>query len=187
MSHITEPVLLDGIMSISHQLDIDRTTADDLVKAGVLGQWYSIDGRTATAAGAVRQLLDVPYFDPTDPETPRALVVKVKPAFAVEDEDRNYQGWHADLSPKDQADGIRGWWSVRDVEEWVNHLLVATIGGFVVGVWRITDFETQFGKLHRFAITAVGTEDPEAVKFIGKRMAPVPGGVTLRLPLQTSN
>lgn len=182
---IPGPTLLEGIATIGDHLGLDRGTADDLVRSGLLRGWFAVDGRTAARAGAAQQLARRPYFDPSGPSTPRALVVKVKPAIQVDDQDREYQGWHALLSATEQADGVRSWWSVRDVDEWDGALFVATIAGFVVGVWRITGHETRLGKLHRFELRLTD-DDPDARFFVGRRMKPIAGGVTLRLPLRPS-
>lgn len=111
-------------------------------------------------------------------------MVKVKAARREGDgSDRKWIGWHADLSPQEQADGVRGWWTVKDVEQWTGGLLVATIGGIVVDVWRITGHQTIGGKLQRFEVAPPGPHDADAARYKEHRMPPSPGGVTLRLPM----
>jgi len=184
-SALQAPVELDGLGTISEVLGLERTTASDLVQSGFLGEWFTVDGRLAAHAGIAQQLAQVPDFTVSEDTTPRALVVKVRPARQDDDDqDREYMGWHARLSPAQQADGVRGWWNVRDVDSWDGALLVATIAGFVVGVWRINGHETVTGTRHRFEVEPVSSDDEEAAFYLGHRMPPVRGGVTLRLGVE---
>lgn len=179
---IPAPTPLDGLGVVSEALDVERATAEDLIKSGLLGEWFTVDGRVAVHAERAAELAEqTPMIDREDSRAPRALIVKVKAAQRVEGDDREYMGWHASLTPQQQADGVRGWWAVRNVEEWEGALLVATIAGFVVGVWRIAGYESLQGKLHRFEVKEVDGTDREASFYLGTRMKPVRGGVILRI------
>lgn len=180
---LTAPTLLDGLRTAAAALEIDRLTCEDVIRSGLLGEAFKVDGRLAVRQGAAQELADSwPKFAPDDPELPSALVVKVKAARPDDDPDRAWMGWHKDLSPQERADGVRGWWAVRDVAQWTDGLLVATIGGVVVEVWRITGYETAHGKLQRFEIRSPEPDDADAARYVRHRMPPIPGGVTLRLP-----
>ncbi|OIQ88386.1 hypothetical protein GALL_297390 [mine drainage metagenome] len=176
---------LMGSNATAQLLDVDRSTAEDIIRSGLAGPAYALGDRLAAESSNVERLAQIQYLSPDDPSLPPALVVKVKPA--EEDKngtpDRTWMGWHAQLTPTERADGVRGWWPVRDVEAWIGELLVVTLGGFVVETWRIKGIETFGGRLHRFEVSTPATNDTAAARYIGQRMAPVRGGVTLRLPL----
>ena len=183
-SDVVQPTLLEGLRTAAAALGIDRLTCEDVIRGGLLGEVFKVDGRLAVRAGAAQNLANSwPEFDPRDPTLPPALVVKVRAARPEDDGDRAWIGWHADLAPRERADGVRGWWTVRDVDQWTGGLLVATIGGIVVETWRITGHQTIGGKLQRFEVKPPPPGDVEAARYKEHRMPPSPGGVTLRLPM----
>lgn len=50
-------------------------------------------------------------------------------------------GWDEEWSPEVKREAARKYWDVKDPEPLIRAALVATCVGFVVGVWKIDDYE----------------------------------------------
>lgn len=177
---IPEPTPLSGIYEIAHELDVGRETATEILRAGLLGEAFDVNGRLVAPSSGVADLARVPYFDPM--AVPKALVIKAAPAVEVDDSDRDYKGWHEALPRDVQIEAIRGWWPVKNPKEEHGLPLVITIGGFVVGVWRIRDHESIDSYVCRFVITEVDKDEDDVRPFIGHRMKPERGGPISYMP-----
>lgn len=128
-------------------------------------------------------------FQPVGDIHPDALIIRAKVARKRSKKERKkdldkrtYIGWRAELP--ERFDGVRQWHSVKDCESWIGHLLVVTIAGFVVEVFRIKDYQ-KFVSLVSFEIERVSLDDEEARHFIDHRFPDNGSGPTVR-PLECS-
>ncbi|MBM7331537.1 hypothetical protein JS562_52890, partial [Agrobacterium sp. S2] len=118
MTELPDPRPLLSSHAIASRLDLDRSSAEELMRAGYFGELFSINERLAVETAGVVAAEAVPMIDLGDTDLPPALVVKVKAARREPDGDREWIGWHAALSPAEQVDGVRSWWAVRDPAQW---------------------------------------------------------------------
>ncbi|MEU4537061.1 hypothetical protein AB0G15_19545 [Streptosporangium sp. NPDC023825] len=82
----------------------------------------------ARSAVALHHLL------PTTTGSATMAVLRVDVAKHVPDEDRPFIGFHADLTPADLLEALRGWWVGRPEKIAQAGILPVTLGGFVVAV-----------------------------------------------------
>ncbi|MEU8059759.1 hypothetical protein [Microbispora bryophytorum] len=74
------------------------------------------------------------HLMPNSPGTARMAVLRVDVAKPVPDEDRPFIGFHADLSPAELLEALRGWWVGNPARIAETGVLPVTLGGFVVAV-----------------------------------------------------
>ncbi|QYC37692.1 hypothetical protein Nocox_00265 [Nonomuraea coxensis DSM 45129] len=82
----------------------------------------------ARSAVALHDLL------PTTTGAATMAVLRVDAAKPVPDEDRPFIGFHADLTPEDLLEALRGWWVGKPEKIAQAGILPVTLGGFVVAV-----------------------------------------------------
>lgn len=151
-----------GITQVCERLNVDRMRARQLVDTGFLGAYdMTASGRVSIATEKLDAVAEWPHVEAPHPN---ALVVRLANAKPVEPIDpawpeRRWTGFSTALSADELRDSARGWWRVRDPESWHGHLLVATIVGFVVGVWTIETHDNWYGGLRRFSVR--GATDAE--------------------------
>ncbi|MCL1900353.1 MAG: hypothetical protein FWG11_07595 [Promicromonosporaceae bacterium] len=79
-----------------------------------------------------------------EPGHPAAYVVRVRAKEKPNDQ-RAFMGYATSYGTrndeKTRRDALRCWWPVRDPGQYDDHLLVASLAGFVVAVYRITGFK----------------------------------------------
>jgi hypothetical protein len=125
-------------------------------------------------------------------------VLRVSVAAPVPDNDRRYIGFHADLTPDDLLEALRGWWIGTPERIAQAGILPVTLGGFVVAV--LTGLDSWETKLtddglvrHRFDarlagyisdldtatnMVMTGTADDLRIagQLLGKRLKSTSGG-----------
>ncbi|MEO3886878.1 hypothetical protein [Nonomuraea sp. B5E05] len=146
----------------------------------------------ARSAVALRHLL------PTTTGTTTMAVLRVDAAKPVLNEDRPFIGFHADLTPEDLLEALRGWWMGRPEKIVKAGILPVTLGGFVVAVLTgLSNWDTKLtdnGRVrHRFDarlagyisdldvpinMVTIGTADDRRIAelLLGKRLTSTAGG-----------
>lgn len=119
---------------------------------------------------------------------PAALVLRVAPAFAVDEPDtgRRFAGWSTAADPDEVLDGVRGYWRIADDSaEAVVHTsmpVVVTVKGFVV----LAFLAAGFSRVERLGVAfEVGEADPShhlLAPFAERRLITGPGGAVHWLP-----
>lgn len=177
--HAVTELDLASISDIADTLGLNHVSARQLARSGLLGPTHQSGSRLFVSKGKLSELAQWP---PVEPPHPAALVVRVAEAKQVDPrvEERDYIGFSTELSKEQLEEALRGWWRVREPDQWVGELLVATISGFVCAVWRITDYEVFQGVLVRFTVEKPKPKD-RANSFIGHRLLTGPGGNTYLL------
>ncbi|MFT4044700.1 MAG: hypothetical protein QM673_16190 [Gordonia sp. (in: high G+C Gram-positive bacteria)] len=137
-----EPTQLVGTAAVAAALEVNRAGAQAILSAELAGETFK-DDRGGLLARA-EDIADLATWRRIEPSR-RALQVKVAAAVWSESEGR-WRGWHRRLSQDQRRDGVRGWWAVRDPDALKGADFLATLGGFVVEVARIVDYENGFGK-----------------------------------------
>ncbi|MEU6713922.1 hypothetical protein ABZ897_20825 [Nonomuraea sp. NPDC046802] len=146
----------------------------------------------ARSAVALHHLL------PTATGNATMAVLRVDAAKRVPNEDRPFIGFHADLTPEDLLEALRGWWVGRPEKIAQAGILPVTLGGFVVAV--LTGLSSWDTKLtdnglirHRFDarlagyisdlstsinMITIGTADDLRIAelLLGKRLTSTAGG-----------
>ena len=171
---LPEPIALASSYEIARRLDVDRRQAQRLAEVGLLGPLYRSEGSVLVQVDHLDTLATRPFLECPHPA---ALVVRVAPARPdEEDPERDYLGWHHDLTQQQRWDGTRGWWSVKNPDD-VTTLLVV-VCTFIVEVLTVTGHDTGLGDKRRFHVRPA----PKAGRpFAGRRVRTPPGGSTYLL------
>ena len=149
------------------RLSLSSPQVNNLQKCGLLGQPIALDPdgkRLATPRDRLEELENFSWIDLAQAEP--AVVVKTGAAIRVNEQDRQWAGWDATM-PDDVAElATARWWPVpRDVK---GYLLVVVVSTFAVRVRRIVEVQPVQGG--RSALITEPTSDPDAAKFLGKRV-----------------
>lgn len=149
-----------------------RATAR-MAHCGMLGEVWS-DGKTMLfKMEDAQKIIDLPTADPKD--LPPALIVKMgEPTPDEFDGERDWLGYHRKMTASQKKHAISRWWRVGKnlkKEDYVGKLLVASIGGVVAEVYRITDgqFHEGIGRIS-FSTEFTGPEDTDAAQWFGHRL-----------------
>lgn len=81
-----------------------------------------------------RPVVTLHHLLPTTTGEATMAVLRVDVAKRVPDEDRPFIGFHADLTPADLLEALRGWWVGKPENIAQAGILPVTLGGFVVAV-----------------------------------------------------
>ncbi len=173
-----------GMSEAARLLQTDAVKARQLARSGFLGPFEeTTTGRIFVDASRVEAAAGLPSVEPPHPD---ALIVRLANKAPAEDPAwpaRIFTGYGADLTPGELRDSARGWWRVRDPESWQDHLLIATMVGFVIGAWKITGYDNGYGGLRRFDLKQPGDHDG-AERFLNRRLRTGSGGNTVHLAAQ---
>lgn len=154
---------------------LSRSALSTIMKAGLLPMVVR-HGRTRLIPTDVAQQLKarpaaaLHHLLPTAAGIDTMPVLRVDVAKPVHEEDRPFIGFHADLSPEDLLEALRGWWTGKPEKISQTGILPVTLGGFVVAVLTgLGDWEskrTDTGVIrHRF--------DANLVSYISDLDTPV--------------
>lgn len=171
---------ISGMAEASKLLRADRVKVRQLVRSGFLGDYEETQsGRLFVDTSRLQRAAAIPDVDPPHPA---ALVVRLADMKEIDPPDpawpdRKFIGYGSSMNADQIREASRGWWRVGDPETWHGHLLVATIVGFVIGAWKITDHENGYGGARRFNVTEP-TKSDGADRFLNRRLITGAGGAT---------
>ena len=163
---------------LAAELELTPRDAALVVDAGLAGECYETETATYVSRAAADALV---AREPLGGPHPSILQVRIRPAApAVNDDTREFMGWHADLDQAAQRAGVDRWWRVRDPERLVESeaWLVATLASFIVHVGQIKAFTRGPGSLVRFDLLNI----PEAPALLNARLRGPRGGNTVLVP-----
>lgn len=133
-----------GAATVSEELDLSRRTAETLMYS----EFYKILDGVQTPAGftnhldrpvITRQALDtlkaIPFAS-YNPEDYEIVNVRVREARRVSDSDREFMGWHPELTEHEADLATSRWWPIPR-HNVIGHTFLVTVGGFVVRSGRI--------------------------------------------------
>lgn len=179
--HAMESDLVEvmGPVAIAAHLAIARSSALQLIEAGLAGRRYVEGQRQMVERGRVEVLAKRTPVDLTAC-LPPALVVRVGPPQRDTTNDpRDWYGWY-ELAPKDaRRNGVSRWWRVRDAESLIGRLFVVTVSGFVVDVSRIADARSDRSDW-AFQLVDPSASDADAKSWQAVRLKSVGGGAIIR-------
>jgi hypothetical protein len=171
-------VELMGPVAIAARLAIARSSALQLIEAGLAGRRYVEGQRQMVERERVEALA---RRDPVDLHgLPPALIVRVGPPQPDTTTDpRDWYGWY-ELAPKDtRRGGISRWWRVRDADRLIGRLFVVTVSGFVVDVARIAGARSDRSDWD-FQLVDPAASDTDAESWQDVRLKSVGGGAVIR-------
>lgn len=171
------PEVVNGIVTatdIAEDLGLDRKIANRLIRAGLLGDVYALDGPQTRLAGErdeLERLTSRLVLDPDDSDLPAAIVVRVGDPQPEEGSDREWTGWHVAM-PEDIAEAATArWWPLaRNLQTIApGALLIVSLGSVIVRVRRILEVNEApgFARVSFKTSEAVG---PDADIYIGRRI-----------------
>lgn len=173
---------LVGIPEIARTLGIDEVRARRLSRSGLLGTTYRVGRQIVAEREALDELASRPFVEAPHPG---ATVIRLDVARSLKKgEDtawpkRKVVGFHTDLKGQELLDAIRGWWRIGPGLE--GTLVVYTLSDFVVGVYKIKDYDGQVGPVRRLELESPAPSDGYEA-FVERRLYTGQGGNTVNLP-----
>ncbi|MEV4291882.1 hypothetical protein AB0K40_40810 [Nonomuraea bangladeshensis] len=137
-----------------------------IAAAGLLPEVGRHHDKLVISTDTARQLQDrsavvLHHLLPTPEGIATMAVLRVDVAKPVSDQDRPFIGFHADLTPEDLLEALRGWWVGNPDKISQAGILPVTLGGFVVAVltglsgWDSKETENGLTR-HRFDARLAG-------------------------------
>lgn len=172
---------------IARSLNIDRTLAARLIKAGAVGRMWTLDetgSKLGGERGALGELAERTMLDPNNPELPPAVVVRIGEAQPEDGTDRLWTGWHADM-PEDIAEAATNrWWPLARTHHLgvVGKLLVVSLSTVIVRVRRIVAVKEAAG-FARVMFETTSAQGEDAEKYQDKRLQTRQGPVATPINL----
>ncbi|GII56129.1 hypothetical protein Pth03_45180 [Planotetraspora thailandica] len=190
--------------------DITFAALQKIVSAGLISAATSNGDKPsipADVAERIRARTTVPLHRalPTTIDGTSVAVLRVSVATPVPDNDRRFIGFHADLTPGELLEALRGWWVGKPEKIARAGILPVTLGGFVVAVLTgLNSWETKLTDdglvRHRFDARLAGYisdldmatnmvmigSDADlriADQFLGKRLKSTSGGPIAYVPI----
>jgi hypothetical protein len=190
-------VELVGPPQVTERLNIGTKAAIRLIRTGLAGPLYRFVQYETVERSRLEVLADPAIWPVRNlDDMPPAFVVRVGPPDERDAEDfpgppspdgsrphwkRSWKGWHKDAPRSEQLAGVTRWWEIREPEQLIGLLFVATVSGFTVEVGRIKGARPS-GRdtTWAFDVTDPPEEDAEASAWRNVRTKQPPGGPRLR-------
>lgn len=176
-------VELVGPPQVAKRLDIARSSAFRLMRAGLAGDLYTFVQYEMVERELVERLAENrPMMDLAS--LPPALIVRVgSPQRDTSKEDpRPWYGWHDKYKEDSVRFGISRWWEIREPHKLAGQLFVVTVSGFTVHVARLgenprpSDIEPTW----ELELTEPAANDADAAAWRNIRTKTPGGGAVLR-------